>query len=106
MPRNIMLVTIALFGTISDKSLLCVTKNIMYVMAIQQMQVSIYGIYVPLFLLILLTASFKNNPLRMILTACRQNCQSVGNHLVHFLACFSSSVNLVEHLAVLNKKYA
>ena len=100
-----MLVTITLFGTLSDKSLLCVTKNIMYVMAMQQIQVSIYGIYVPLFLLILLTASFKNKPLPMILTACRQNCQSIGNHLIHFLACFSSSVNLVEHLTVLNKKH-
>lgn len=50
------------------------------------------------------TASFPNSPLRMALTACRKDRQGICDHLVHFLSGFCATVDLVEHLSVLDKK--
>ena len=50
------------------------------------------------------TASFPNNPLRMALTACRKDRQGICDHLIHFLSGFCATVDLVEHLSVLDKK--
>lgn len=52
------------------------------------------------------TASFPNIPLRIGLTACRKDRQGICNHLVHFLSCFCATVDLVEHFAILDKKYS
>lgn len=38
-------------------------------------------------------------------TTCRKHCECIGYHLVQLLICMISTVDLMEHLTVLNKQY-
>lgn len=79
-------------------------NSIIYSMAMQKTHVSMYGRYVSLFFLIFMTASRPKIPLRISLTACRQNSQCIGDHGIHLLPGLIATVYLMKHLSILDEQ--